>query len=83
MNAQHNEMTMDEMNAVWGGGTVTLYTGSGFDGNWLPLIWDYKAEAPSHQLTPVIDGRPLPYNGKYSKAGMFNIFSPGSPPKRG
>ncbi len=73
-----NEMKMNEMDQVDGGhgfhirrgGTTDHYTESGdnvFTGNY----WHIFTEHPSQKLKPVMDGRPLPYNGKYSKAGVF------------
>ena len=72
MNAQYNEMTMDEMNAVWGS-RAAGYLGPWWDdGDVFGRTWmAAKTESPSHKLAPVIDGRPLPYNGQASKAGVF------------
>ena len=70
-----NQMKMNEMDQVAGGhglhvrrgGTTDWPNGDGFDLNY----WHIFTEHPSQKLKPVMDGRPLRYNGKYSKAGVF------------
>ncbi len=79
-----NKMSMNELDAV-SGGRRAGYPGPWWDdGDVFGQFWmAAKTESPSHKLAPVIDGRPLPYNGQASKASVFNrgsIFSPGSPP---
>ena len=67
-----NKMSMNELDAV-SGGRRAGYPGPWWDdGDVFGQFWmAAKTESPSHKLAPVIDGRPLPYNGKYSKAGVF------------
>jgi len=80
-----NKMSMNELDTV-SGGRRAGYWGPRHDvGDAFGTQTWFAAttESPSHKLAPVIDGRPLPYNGQASKASVFNrgsIFSPGSPP---
>ncbi len=69
-----NEMKMNELDQVDGGHGLHIYRGGTtdwpncecFDLNY----WHIFTEQPSQKLKPVMDGRVLPYNGKYREAGF-------------
>ena len=80
-----NKMSMNELDAV-SGGRRAGYWGRPYqvgDVFGMQTWFAATTESPSHKLAPVIDGRPLPYNGQARKANVFNrgsIFSPCAPP---
>ena len=72
---KQKQMTEKDLDQVAGGhgfhilrsGTTDHYTECG-DNFFSTNFWHVFTERPSQKLKPVMDGRPLPYNGKYSKA---------------